>query len=185
MFQDSPEDIADGIIEITQAIQSKYNSVNIAIVGILPRDASWSINRVLIKGVNEILKAKCSKSFFTTVTYISYNSCQTVANGLLNPDLFFLDNVPLVEKRNLKLAESILSSIENCNSVTFNKHEQFLISYKMAVSFKLNKFDLPPLSFSTVCKPVFSIPVLLLFATACRSSSYANALFHKSLSLSL
>ena len=49
LFQDSPEDIADGIIEIVQAFQSKYNSINIAIGGILSRDASWSINWVLIK----------------------------------------------------------------------------------------------------------------------------------------
>ena len=109
MFQDSPEDIADGIIEILQTFQSKYNSINIAIGGILPHDASWSFNWVLIKEVNEILKAKYSKSFFT---YISYDSCWTVANGSLNPDLFFLDNLHLVEKGNLKLAESIFSSIE-------------------------------------------------------------------------
>ena len=49
LFQDSSEDIADGIIEIVQTFQSKYNSINIAIGGILSRDASWSINWVLIK----------------------------------------------------------------------------------------------------------------------------------------
>ena len=87
LFQDSPGDIADGIIEILQAFQSKYNSINIAIGGILPHDASWSFNWVLIKEVNEILKAKCSKSFFT---HISYDSCWTVANGSLNPDLFLI-----------------------------------------------------------------------------------------------
>ena len=40
LFQDSPEDIADGVIEIAETFQSKYNSINIAIGGILPRDAS-------------------------------------------------------------------------------------------------------------------------------------------------
>ena len=64
LFQDSPEDIAGGIVEIAQTFQSSYSSINIAIGGILPRDASWSINRVLIKEVNQILKAKCSQSFF-------------------------------------------------------------------------------------------------------------------------
>ena len=49
LFQDSPEDIADGIIEIVQTFQSKYNSINIAIGGILSRDASLPINWVLIK----------------------------------------------------------------------------------------------------------------------------------------
>ena len=67
----------------------------IAIGGILPPDANWSINRVLIKEVNQILKAKCSKSFSR---YIGYDSCWTFANGSLNPDLFFSDNVHLVKK---------------------------------------------------------------------------------------
>ena len=52
----------------------------------------------------------------------------------------------------------------------------------MALYFKLNNFDLPPLSFSTVSKPVSSVPALLSFATACSSSSYISALSHKSLS---
>ena len=81
LFHDSPEDIADGIIEIARTFQFKFNRV---------------------KEVNKILKAKCSKSFFI---YISYDSCWIVANGSLNPDLLFLDNVHLVEKGNLKLAE--------------------------------------------------------------------------------
>ena len=178
MFQDSPEDIVDGVIEIAETFQSKYSSINIAIGGILPPDASWSINRVLIKEVNEILKEKCSRLFFI---YISYDSCWTVANGSLNPELFFLD-VHLVEQGNLKLAESVFSSIESCNGVTCNNQKQFLMSYKMAASFKLNNSDFPRLSFSTVPKPVSFVPVSLSFATACRSSRHASALSHKSLS---
>ena len=96
----------------------------------LPCNTSWSINWVLIKEVNQILKAKCSKSFFI---YIGYDSCWTFANDSLNPDLFFLDNVHLVEKGNLKLSESVFSSIKNCNNITCNKHKQSLTSCKMAV----------------------------------------------------
>ena len=166
LFQDSPEDIAGGVIEIAETFQSKYNSIDIAIGGILPRDVSWSINRVLIKEVNEILNEKCSRLFFI---YISYDSYWTVANGSLNPDLFFLDNVHLVEKGNLKLAESKFSSIENCNGITCNSQKKFLMSYKMAVSFKLNNSDFSPLSFSTVSKPICFVPVSLSFATAYRS----------------
>ena len=51
-FQDLPEEIADGVVEIAQSVQCSYNSINIAIGGILPHDASWSINQVLIKEVN-------------------------------------------------------------------------------------------------------------------------------------
>ena len=46
-----------------------------------------------------------------------------------------------MQKGNLKLAEAIFISIENCSGVTCNKHKQFLISYKMTVSFKLNNLD--------------------------------------------
>ena len=109
--------------------QFSYNSINIANGGILLLDVIWSINRMIIKEVNETLKAKCSKSFFM---YIGYDSCWTFANDSLNPDLFFSDNVHLVKKGHLKLTESIFSSIENYNGVTCNKHKQFLISYKMA-----------------------------------------------------
>ena len=52
----------------------------------------------------------------------------------------------------------------------------------MAVSFELNNFDFPPLSFSPVSKPVPSVPASLSFATACRSSSCVSAFSHKSLS---
>ena len=131
---------------------------------------------MFIKEVNEILKAKSSKSIFI---YIKYGSCWTVANGSPNPDLFFLDNVHLVEKGNLKMAESIFSSIENCNGVTCNKHKQFPISLN---NFKLNNFDFPPLSFSAVSKPASFVPASLSFDTACRASSYISAFSSKSLS---
>ena len=50
------------------------------------------------------------------------------------------------------------------------------------MSFKLNNFDFPPLSFSTVSKPVSSVPAASLsFATACSSSSDVSAVSHKSL----
>ena len=74
LLQESPEHIADSIIEIAETFQSSYNSINNPIGGILPSDTSWSINRVLIEEVNGILKAKYSNSFFI---YIGYDSCWT------------------------------------------------------------------------------------------------------------
>ena len=74
LFQESPEQIADSIIEIAETFQSSYNSINNPIGGILPSDASWSVSRVLIEEVNGILKAKYSNSFFI---YIGYDSCCT------------------------------------------------------------------------------------------------------------
>ena len=74
LSQESPEQIADSIIEIAETFQSSYNSINNPIGGILPSDASWSVSRVLIEEVNGILKAKYSNSFFI---YIGYDSCCT------------------------------------------------------------------------------------------------------------
>ena len=74
LFQESPEQVADSIIEIVETFQSSYNSINNPIGGILPSDASWSINQVLIEEVNGILKAKYFNSFFI---YIGYDSCCT------------------------------------------------------------------------------------------------------------
>ena len=94
----------------------------------------------------------------------------TSANGSLNPDLFFLENVHLVEKGNLKMVESVFNSIRNCNGVTCNKQKKFLKSSKMAVSFKLNNnFGFAPLTFSTVSKSVSPVSLfsyhLLLHAS--------------------
>ena len=74
LFRESPEQVADSIIEIAETFQSSYNSINNPIGGILPSDASWSINQGLIEEVNGILKAKYSNSFFI---YIGYDSCWT------------------------------------------------------------------------------------------------------------
>ena len=52
----------------------------------------------------------------------------------------------------------------------------------MSVSFELNNFNFPPLTFSTASKRDSSAPASFSFATACRSSSCVGALSHKSLS---
>ena len=127
----------------------------------------------LLKRSTKFYKQKGSKSFSIN---IGYDSCWTLANDLLNPELLFMNNVHLVEKGNLTLAESIFSSIKNCNDVTCNKHKQFLTSHIMAVSFKLKNFDFPSLSFSTVSKPVSYVPASLSFANSCSFSSDVSAL---------
>ena len=66
---DSPKDIADGFLEIATSFKTNYGRVNVIICGILPRDDSWSVNRVSIKKVNQILKLKCCKSSYTFVGY--------------------------------------------------------------------------------------------------------------------
>ena len=82
------------------------------IFGILPRDDSWSVNRVSIKTVNQILKIKCYESSYT---FAIHDSGWTLADGSLNADLYYSNRLHLVEKGNLNLAESIFNSIEVSN----------------------------------------------------------------------
>ena len=163
LLLDSSKDIADGILEIARSFEINYSCVNVIICGILPRDDSWSVNRVSIKKVNQILKLKCFESSYT---FVSLNRGWTLADGSLNADLYYSDRLHLVEKGNLKLAGSIFNSIEVSNDS--NHNNKFSKSYKMAVSFKLNNAEFPPLPFPSTSKPVSSISASLPFITACK-----------------
>ena len=60
LYQNSPEDIANGLIKIANCFKQGNNAINIFICGILPRDDTSSINCQLIKETNNILKSSCS-----------------------------------------------------------------------------------------------------------------------------
>ena len=107
---DAPKDIADGIIEIGSTFKRFYINMNVFICGILPRDCYWSINRVYMKDVNKILKLKCVRFLFR---YIGEDTDWTLANGSLNPDLFYSGKIHLIEKSNSKLSKSIRKNIED------------------------------------------------------------------------
>ena len=143
---DAPEGIADGIIEIGSTFKRLYTNI-VFICGILPRDCYWSINRVYIKDVNEILKLKFVRFSFS---YIGQNTDWTLANGSQNPELFNFDKIHLVENGNSKLSKSIRKSIEDFYDTGNINHYQLTKSYKMAVSFVLSNADFPP--FFTVSK---------------------------------
>ena len=130
LLLDSPEDVVYGILEIARLFETNYSCVNVVICGILPLDGSWSVNRESIKEVNQILKLKCYESSYT---FVDYGNGWTLVNGSLNPDLYYSDRLHLVEKGNLKLAESIFNSIEVCNDIIYSNHSELSKSYKMAV----------------------------------------------------
>ena len=116
---DSPKYIADIIFEIARSFKTNCSSVNVVICGILPRDDSWSGNRMFIKEVSQILKLKYYESSYT---FVSYDSDWTLSNGSLNADLYYSERLHLVEKGNLKLAESIFNSIEVSNDFICRNH---------------------------------------------------------------
>ena len=96
LLLDSSKDIADGIFEIARSLEINYSCVNVIICGILPRDDSWSVNRVSIKKVNHILKLKCCKSSYT---FVSCDRGWTLVHGSLNADLYYSDRLHLQGKR--------------------------------------------------------------------------------------
>ena len=119
-----------------------------------------------IKKVNQILKLKCYESSYN---FVNYDSGWTLANCSLNADLYYSDRLHLVEKGNLKLTESIFNSIEvSSDFICRNRDNKFTKSYKMAVAFKLNNTDFPPLPFPSASKPVLSMSASLPFITACK-----------------
>ena len=65
LLLDSPKDVADGILEISRSLKTNYSYVNVIICVILALDDNWSVNRVSIKNVNQILRFKCYESSYT------------------------------------------------------------------------------------------------------------------------
>ena len=108
--KDSPYDIAQGLIAIGSVFKNQSSNPNIFICGLLPRDESFSINRLIINEVNDLLKSKCLvKSFH----FINQNNGWALNNDTLDFSLFYSDALHLVEKGNLKLGKSTLKAIDS------------------------------------------------------------------------
>ena len=111
---DSSEDIVVGVLEIALALRRKYNHSNIAVCGLLPRDENWSVNRIYIREINDYLSYKCD---FNSVNFIKPNDW-TLRNGFLKANLFYVDNLHLIQDENIKLSESIANVIKPNSKTT-------------------------------------------------------------------
>ena len=60
MLPDSPKGVANGLIKIASCFKQGNDAINVFICDILHRDDTSSINRLLIKEANNILKSSCS-----------------------------------------------------------------------------------------------------------------------------
>ena len=142
----------------------------------LPRDECYSVNRMLIKEINTILKGKRA---FHSFNFIEQEQGWTDNNNTHDPSLSYHDKLYLIQKGNIKLSESIITATEDRNigqNTHFNKmsnkkHNQFIKTYKIAASFKLNHADFPPLLNATFSKPVSYVSPSLSFTTVSRSFS--------------
>ena len=176
---DSPYDIAQCLLDIGVYFQNHSSKIKIFISGILPRDACHSLNSMLIKEINTILKCKCALHSFN---FVEEEQGWTDNINTLDPSLFYHDKLYVIQKaiRNIKLSESIITATEDRNigeNTPFNKmsnkkHNQFIKTYKMDAPFKLNHADFPLLLNSTVSKPVSCVSSSVSFTTA--SSSFSN-----------
>ena len=133
------------MIAIGSVFKNQSSNPNIFICGLLPRDESFSINRLIINEVNDLLKYKC---FVKRFHFINLNNGWTLNNGTLDFSLFYSDALHLVEKGNLKLGKSILKAVDSNSNAN---------PYKSAVCFNLNECGFPTLpSPATRSKPLYS-----------------------------
>ena len=155
--------------------------------GILPTDECYSVNRILMKEINAILKCKCA---FYSLNFVQQEKGWTDNNDTFDTSLFYHDKLYLIQNGNIKLSESIITATEDTNigqntlfnKMTSKKRNQFMKTYEMAVSFKLNPADFPPSLNSAVSQPASSVSSLLSCTTASRSfSNKVRAISFKSL----
>ena len=119
--------------------------MNIFICGLILRDESWSIKRVLIKDTSRVLKYLWLKHDFS---FIDQSNGWTLPNGNLDLSLFVRDSLLLIEEGNLKLAKLIINSIALTNNTGKRYSYNNICKNKASVSFALtlNEADFLPLS---------------------------------------
>ena len=146
LYQDSPEDIANGLIKIVSCFKQGNIAINVFICGILPRDDTSSINRLLIKGTNNILKSSYSVHH---IKFIDQDANWIQMRCSLKPDFFYSDRLDLLEKGNL-----ILAKISVKNHYGYRSNYQLSKTYKSVTVFSLSNVDFLKLTPLSPRKPV-------------------------------
>ena len=146
---DSPRDIAGCIVDVATIFRRQSNTGNITTCGLIPRDECWSVSRLLINKVNDIFKDECHKNGFV---FIIQDHGWTLPNGSLDCFLFYKDFLHLVERGNVKLAKSIVSTLTpQINQINFYS-DVSKQSVPASISFSFKEDNFPPLT--NVCRPV-------------------------------
>ena len=155
----TPCGIANSIISIASIFQKKPSGINVSVCGLIPCDECWSVNRVIIDEVNEILKHQCNINGFA---FIFQDHGWTFANGLLDCSLFYKDLFHLIKQGNVKLTKSMSLTMSswynhiNLSSTNSSTSYSDITRQKVQfnISFSLNEHNVPLLS--NVCQPILS-----------------------------
>ena len=128
-------------MEIVLSLKRKYHHLNIVVCDLLPRNVNWSVNRIYINEINDYLLYKCSLNDFNFVKPKDWS----LHNGSLKPNLFYMDNLHLVEERNMKLSESIINVIKPNKNIPTESISISSKCFNYAGDFNINDYDFPPL----------------------------------------
>ena len=102
-----PADIVKGIEYAIQLVKYKFYNCKVIVSGILPRDFSSGIRRNKIRLVNIQIKHTVAEMNNNNITYIDPDETWTTSAGTLITNLYYKDNLHLIEKGNEKLAKAI------------------------------------------------------------------------------
>ena len=138
--ENTPNDIANGLLCSALIINSRNRATNICITGLLPRDFRETYKRNRIKRVNKLIREKCSSLSTPRINYIEQNHDWIDEGNCLRIKYYYRDCLHLVELGNNKLSSTIIKAINHSNltmSMNNNKYKATTV---------LTGEDFPPLS---------------------------------------
>ena len=160
----NPTDIANGILCIYYLIQSKLPNAQIIVTGLFPRSQKFSYFRQIVNDVNIELGNACS---LYQILFFKPNDDWLQANGKLNPQLFWDDDLHLSKTGYQKFATSLSNFISSCNA-------------SKSTSFYLRKIDnsFPPLSRTNIHIPTKEIVHLFKKHKFCKPKYIHKSFVH-------
>ena len=124
--ENTPNDIANGLLCSALIINSRNRATNIYIIGLLPRDFRETYKRNRIKRVNKLIREKCSSISTPRIKYIEQDHDWIDEGNCLRIKYYYRDCLHQVELGNNKLSSTIIKAIKHSNltmSMNNNKYK--------------------------------------------------------------
>ena len=113
--ENTPNDIANGLLCSALIINSRNRATNIYITGLLPRDFRETYKRNKIKKVNKLIREKCSSISTPRINYIEQDHDWIDEGNCLRIKYYYRDCLHLVELGNNKLSNTIIKAMKHSN----------------------------------------------------------------------